>query len=450
MKRARPMEAFGGGASGAAFARRVQASAERRRAQDQANEAKSSPAAAGLPIAEASRRTMGEGPAGRDSTGERGSVLVIVMVTLLFAVFALVAFMEKASVDLLVEQREALTRRLRMEACSALEVALGVLEDFREVGNGLHSAAEGWTDPLGFVGYLPSDGRVVELVFNDESGKISLPHANVRVLTNLFLNWGILKPEAETLADALLGWMKPNHVYTSPVQPAYDTGAIPFEAPGRSIKSFHELAAIEKVREIFYDTDGRPNDYWRRFVESVSLLDFPKPNINGARADTLAALGLYDESQQRNLGDFFRGSGNFRNAGPGFFQNSTEASRISGPTGDAAAFGSTISALRITVKVREGRSEFRMPVVVAPPNGATTVQALATRPKIVAGASSTNPLTPNGPDSKLPSAPPAAAVAAGQKTAAARNLKYPYTLLEIRENDEIPVEPPAPPADSLF
>jgi general secretion pathway protein K len=150
------------------------------------------------------------------------------------------------------------------------------------------------------------------------------------------------------------------------------------------------------------------------------------------------------------LGDFFRGSGNFRNAGPGFFQNSTEASRISGPTGDAAAVGSTISALRITVKVREGRSEFRMSVVVAPPNGATTVQALATRPKIVAGASSTNPLTPNGPDSKLPSAPPAAAVAAGQKTAAARNLKYPFTLLEIRENDEIPVEPPAPPADSLF
>ena len=61
----------------------------------------------------------------------RGSVLIIVMVSLLFATFAVLAFMEKASVDLLVERREVLTNRLRAEAYSALEVTLGVLEDFR-------------------------------------------------------------------------------------------------------------------------------------------------------------------------------------------------------------------------------------------------------------------------------------------------------------------------------
>ena len=56
---------------------------------------------------------------------KRGSVLVIVMITLLFATFALITFMEKASVDLLVDQRDAVTRRLRTEAYSALEVTLG-------------------------------------------------------------------------------------------------------------------------------------------------------------------------------------------------------------------------------------------------------------------------------------------------------------------------------------
>ena len=385
----------------------------------------------------------------------RGSVLVIVMVTLLFAVFALVAFMEKASVDLLVDQREALTRRLRMEACSALEVTLGVLEDFREVGNGLHSTAEGWTDPLGFAGYQPSDGRVVEIAFEDESGKISLPHANVQVLTNLFLNWGILKPDAEALADAMLGWMKRNHVYTSSVQPAYDSGAIPFESPGRPIKSLHELAAIEKVREVFYDADGRPNDYWRRFAASVSLLDFPKPNINGALPDTLAALGMFDETQQRNLGDYFKGAGNYLGSGPGYFQNSTEAQRIAGPTGDAGAFSSTISALRITVTVREGRSEFRMSTVVASPNGATTVQAIATHAEITGAAAQTGQQQQNKPDAMQAKPQPVAGTtgvngAAGQKTAAARNLKYPFTLLEIRENDEIPSAPPPPPPESLL
>ncbi|MGH7944520.1 MAG: hypothetical protein ACREF9_05875, partial [Opitutaceae bacterium] len=271
-------------------------------------------------------------------------MLVIVMVTLLFAAFALVTFMEKASVDLLVDQRDVLTRRLRMEAYSALEMTLGVLNEFREVGNGLRSPAEGWGDPLTFAGYTPPDGRVVEIAFEDESGKISLPHANALILTNLFKNWGILQADAEALADAMLGWMKRNHVYTSSVQPNYEGGPIPYLPPGRSMRSFHELAAIEKVREAFYDSDGRPNDYWRRFVNSVSLLDFARPNLNGAKPDTLAALGQFDETQQQNLGDYLRGAGNYQNQGPQFFQAPNEAQRIAGPTGDTSAFGATISA----------------------------------------------------------------------------------------------------------
>ena len=93
----------------------------------------------------------------------RASVLVILMVTLLFASFALIAFIERATNDLLVDQREAETVRLRREAYSALEVTLAVLEDFREVGNGLHSPAEGWNDPLAWAGYLPAEDRTIEV-----------------------------------------------------------------------------------------------------------------------------------------------------------------------------------------------------------------------------------------------------------------------------------------------
>jgi hypothetical protein len=257
----------------------------------------------------------------RPRVRRKGSVLVIVMITLLFAAFALVTFMEKASVDLLVDQRDVLNRRLRMEAYSALEMTLGVLNEFREAGNGLHSPAEGWSDPLTFVGYTPSEGRVVEIAFDDESGKISLPRVTPLILTNLFKNWGILQADAEGLADAMLGWMKRNHVYTSSVQPNYETGVIPYVAPGRSLRSFHELAAIEKVRETFYDADGRPNELWRRFADTVSLLDFARPNINGAKADTLAALGQFDQNQQQNIGEFLKGSGAYQAHGPQFFQS---------------------------------------------------------------------------------------------------------------------------------
>jgi hypothetical protein len=383
----------------------------------------------------------------RGAGGRRGSVLVIVMVTLLFATFALVTFMERASVDLLVDQREVLTKRLRQEAYSALEMTLGVLNEFREAGNGLRSPAEGWSDPLGFAGYVPADDRVVEISFEDESGKLSLPQINAQILTNLFRHWELAQADAESLADALLGWMKRNHVYTSAVQPNYETGAIPYVTPGRSLRSFGELAAIEKVRETFYDADGRPNDLWRRFVDSVSLYDFARPNLNGAKPDTLAALGQFDETQQRNLGDYLRGTGTYLNQGPRFFQAPNEAQRIAGPTGDSGAFATAISALRINVTVRDGRTEFKLSTVISPPNGATTVQTTATagRTQTPAVGAQTAAQQQNRPNAAQAMPRPGASPTAPGSGAAARNLRYPFTLLEIRENDEIPPPPPAPP-----
>lgn len=380
---------------------------------------------------------------GRMARGARvaGSVLVIVMVTLIFATFALVAFMEKASSDLLVEQREAEGRRLRMEAYSALEVTLAVLEDFRAANNGLHSTAEGWDDPLGFAGYTPSEDRTVEVAFEDESGKISLPRANAITFISLFKTWEIPQTDAEALADMLMGWMKKNHVYSSPITPDYEQGAIPFEAPGRSLRSFRELAAIEKVRDMFFDSDGRPNDLWRRFTDSVSLLDFQKANLNGARSDTLAAVGQFDPIQRQNLIDYLQGAGVYQTQGPGFFQNAGDAQRITGPTGDVGGFGTTISALRIILTVHDGRSQFRLAAVVAPPNGATSVQTTAQRTQTTAGSTQTAAAPQN-----RPSATPASAQAAtpgSRPGVSAPDLKYPFTLLEIRENDEISSRPDA-------
>ncbi len=383
----------------------------------------------------------------------RGSVIVIVMVTLMFAAFALVAFMDKASVDLLVEQRESVTRRLRIEAYSALETTLAVLEDFREVGQGLRSPAEGWSDPLGFAGYVPAGDVTVEVAFEDESGKISLPRADVTVLTGLFQNWGIVQGDAEELADALLGWMKRDHIYSSAVQPNYDQGPLPFEPPRRSLRSFHELAAIEKVRQMFYDQDGRPNEYWKRFADSVSLLDFPRPNLNGAKPDTLAALGQFNEQQQQTIAEYLKGSGSFGKGGPGFFRGPADAQSIAGPGGNAAAFGATISALRITITVRDGRTEFRMSTVIAPQGStAKTVQetATSTRTETSAAAAKTAQQQQNRPNAAQSANPPGAAGAKSPGGAAAASLKYPFTLLEMRENDEIPPAPPPAPDPSLI
>lgn len=369
---------------------------------------------------------------------------MIMLVTILFAAFALVAFIEKAGNDLIVEQHAAETRRLRAEAYSALEVTLAVLEDFRQVGNGLHSAADGWNDPLTFAGYTPTDGRTVDIAFEDESGKISLPRTDGPTLSRLFQSWDISQADADTLADALLGWMQRTHIYTSAIVPDYDQGDLPIVTPGRSLRSYSELAAIDKVRDVFYDADGRPTDLWYRFVDSVSLLSFARPNINGAKPGALLALGQFQPTQQQTINDYLAGTGTYETQGPGLpFQNAADSQRIAGPGGNAGAFATTISALRIRVTVHDGSSEFRLAAVICPPNGATTVQttATSTRTDTSAGAAA-NPTQqraqPNATQRN-------AATAARSGQAAQRSLNYPFTLLEIRENDEIPPPPPPPP-----
>ncbi|MES2695835.1 MAG: hypothetical protein V4773_20340 [Verrucomicrobiota bacterium] len=388
------------------------------------------------------------------SKEKRGSVVVIVMITLLFATFALVTFMEKASVDLLVEQREVVSRRLRIEAYSALETTLAVLEAFRDAGQGLRGPAEGWGDPLGFVGYTPGEGRTVEIAFEDESGKISLPRADAQTLIRLFENWGITQADAEGLADAFMGWMKRDHVYNTSVRPQYDSGQLPFEAPLRSLRSFAELAAIEKVREMFYDADGRPNEYWKRFAESVSLIDFQRSNLNGATPDTLAALGRFNEQQRNDIGDHLQGKGSGGTGSPTVLQSPNDVHRITGTSGELPGFGVTISALRIVVTVREGRSEFRMATVVGPQGSAAkTVQETATSTKKETSSASakTSQQQQNRPDASKAATPPPARGGSQQPNqpgTPGQGLKYPFTLLEIRENDEIPSAPTPPPAQS--
>lgn len=397
--------------------------------------------------------------------GGRGSVLVIVLVTLIFAAVALVAFVERASADLLVTSRDFEARRLRAEAYSALEVTLAVLEDFRRIGGGLHSVSEGWSDPIGFAGWTPSEGRTVEVTFEDESGKLSLPQANATQLTNLFKTWqltpagpdappGTSPPadlpfyDAEQLTDALIGWMKANHSYSTPVAIDYNRDALPFTEPGRSLRSFAELRDIDYVRDIFFTPDGRPNSLWQRFTSDVSLYRFPKPNLNSPKTDVLAALGQFDLTQTQKFADYLAGTGQYAQQGPAWFKSTNTARALVGRGGEPNAFATTISALRIVITVHDGASQFRLTAVVAPlQGGATSIVTNASEVKASsaeAAAAQSQASVKSAPATSAPSAVKKASADANNP-ANAKKLNYPFTLLEILENNEIPPAPPSSP-----
>ncbi|MBC8040578.1 MAG: general secretion pathway protein GspK [Opitutaceae bacterium] len=351
------------------------------------------------------------------------------LVSLVFAAAALVLFIEKAETDLLVPIREADAARLRLEAYSALETTLAVLEDFRIVGGGLHSPAEGWNDPLGFAGYQPGEDRTVEVTFEDESAKLPLPSVKPEMLVALLKYWQVPQIEAERVADALLTWLKKDHTPTSigaPTLQDYEALPLPFAPPGRSLRSFAELSAIEGVRQAFFDeVTGQPNELYQRFVATFSLYDFESPNFNGNRLEPLIAQEIFDAQQQQRVTEYLNGGGTYQTQGPGFFKNARSIAAVAGGQAGQLDYGFTIQALRITVTVRQGQSSFRLSAVVAPEGGA----------KVVPASNATAPTTEDA-TAAVPAAPatPAASTPA-TAVPEATDLKYPFTFLEIREND---------------
>jgi type II secretion system (T2SS) protein K len=375
----------------------------------------------------------------------RSSIIVLVLITLVFSAAAFTLFVEKAGNDLLVEVRQADSRRLRQEAFSALEVTLAVLEDFRQADSGLHSPAEGWNDPLTWAGWTPSEGRTVEVSFQDESGKIPLSHIDLPTLTNLFVNWQMAPPDAEKLADSILGWMQQGYIYATALNTDYSDAQIPYAEPQRPMRSFSELAAIDVAKDAFFDENGFPNASYWRFVNDVSLFTYSQPDVNGANGDVMAAEGQYTDVQQQHISDYLAGAGQYAQQGQQWFLNATTLSSVAGLGGNAAPFGTTITALRVIITVHDGQSQYKLSAVVSPQGGATmnsTNAVNATVGTTGASATATTQLSSTAQ-------PSATASSAATAAAASQSINYPFTLLELLEDDDIPLSPPPPaPPDS--
>lgn len=369
----------------------------------------------------------------------RGSVLLIVLITLVFATSALLLFIEKAGTDLLVPIREADAARLRTEAYSALETTLATLEDFRIVCEGLHSPAEGWGDPLGFAGYEPGDDRTVEVTLEDESAKLPLPAVKAEMLVALFKYWQLPQLDAERLADSLLTWIKADHTPTAmgaPTLQDYEAQPLPFAPPGRSLRSFSELRAVEGARQLFFDeVTGEPTELYRRFTATFSLYDYESPNLNGNRLEPLLAQEIYDDQQTRRVTEYLTGAGTYQTQGPGFFKNARSVAAVAGGQPSRLGYGYSVQTLRITVTVRQGQSSFRLTAVVAPEGGAEVVPSVSASSGTETSANSGTTQTASGGSS-----------ASSSSTSQAADLKYPFTFLEIRENDN-GQPPPVPTSE---
>ena len=347
----------------------------------------------------------------------RGSVIVLVLLTVFLAAFLLAKFVQRAGTEMLADARAADQARLRREAYSALEVTLAVLADFRANDGGLRSPAQGWDDPLDYAGYQPEGGRTVQVEYEDESGKLSLPGANAAALQNLLQQIGLARAEAELTTDALLGWTLPEHLAASPETDPhnYERRALPHGPALRPLRTFAELASIEYARDFFFDPNGEPTEIFRAFRASVSLYSFSKINLNTASPAALAAAGIDANQSEAMRAHTARQAAT---GGTPFFNSVNEATPLLGANAPLNQLGVEVSALRIKITVRDGVATYRLEAVIAPPGGAT----LAPAPKPLAS------------DEKTPSATAPAPATTPTANTNTKKLDYPFKVLEIVED----------------
>lgn len=355
----------------------------------------------------------------------RGSVLVVVLVTLLFAAVLLTRLIETGAPDLLIAMRLADRDRLRADAYGALETSLAALVDFRTVDGGLYAPSQGWADPLGYAGYTPREGVTMAVTFEDESAKLSLPRLNADTLNALLVQLGLTTADAARVADALLVWMRNGHIAAESATSdrAYTQADPPAQPPRRSLRSFEELASIAVAREFFFDESGQPKPLFEAFKQAVSLYDFNATNLNSAGEAVLVASG-WDTTQSGQLQKYLATPVSSTKTRP--YLRSLQEARAQVGNAVSRNFGAQIQLLRIHVTARQGAAQLRLSALVTWAGQARLPSPVTAVPGSVPGAAQ-----------PAPGANPAPA------PAAANTLRYPFTVLELSENT-LP-EPPPPP-----
>lgn len=300
------------------------------------------------------------------SSRQRGSVILFVLGLILLTSLLLTRFIERANTELLAEARYAQLPALRDEAYSALQVSLAVLADVSAVDNGLHSPAQGWGDPLAYANYTPPPGCTAEVAIEDETGKLSLPAADATTLQNLLITAGCLPLDAERVADAILAWTRTDHVaqYSESDDDSYQAFDPAITPPHANLHSFAELQLMPAVREVLGNEDGSWNVIGARFLDSVSLYNFSRVNLNTAGNDVLESLKLDPtaiDAQRRDGPD--DGTGRNRRV----LYATTDLGSALGSEADAInRTGVDATCLRVVVTVHQGGRKFVLTAVVQP------------------------------------------------------------------------------------
>ena len=380
-------------------------------------------------------------PNSKTYAAKRGAALLLILGLTFVMSVVLSAFLYLVEQQIKLKGLYQDNDELRTQAYCALESTVAVLGMFAQVDKKLYSPVQGWENPLYFASLDPLDvtledgcgidsldypeeieedfetrqarleamtpeereraqvlemrnprdifnlpplpfpnGIKVEVQITDETGRISLRARNSELLFELFKKLDLTDSQATELLDCLLDWIDSDddmRTYGAE-QNYYDTLDPSVIVPNRALQTLDELRYIKEFRDLFYTTDGQPNDRWRALSELVTLHDHSKININTAPLGVLELFEERDDLKVSTVVDYRSGSDRILNTPDdvlikelgdvGVITGNAQASedgQVSGTGSIAHLLGTTCQLLRIRIVASRGDSKFILSVLAS-------------------------------------------------------------------------------------
>jgi type II secretory pathway component PulK len=354
------------------------------------------------------------------SNFRQGSIIIFVMGMIFLLSMLLVQFLEQILPHIQMNAMKNSENDLRRVAYSSLEVTLAVMSEYAQYDNALYAPTQGWNDPLGVAGVEYPDATVT-IEFQDETGKLPFSSLyNDDVTFKVILNdLGFDDYTSTELVDKFQDWVDDDDL----VRPDgaendyYLDAPIPYEPANAPISSMQELALIGGFREAFFDISGHPNELYHTFSSLFSAVNDSSVNINTANPGlfTMGEEGMTYEQQP--FWEYLAGDDGVRGtADDRYMSDLSQVPESIKSAIPGVSVSNKIGWLNVIIRAQRGLSVFELRALISmsgafPSNQNTTYDRFNREEQVFSVEDDS------------------------ERTTEIRNLNYPFTVVEIHENE---------------
>lgn len=309
----------------------------------------------------------------------KGAILVFVLALIVFLSVLCIRLMEETVQELRHVSQYHRRDDLRVHAYSALDIAAGVLNEFKLIEGNLYEPQQGWGNPVAWSGLSPLDKTVrwsIRLV--DESAKIHSANISKKDLISMFaqMHGGgekrVDEDDGEPYYDAWMDWedSDENEREEGAEDNYYEKMDPPYFTPGKKVQNFEEFRLIKgfaydpdeaEYSGLFFAENGIETRNLKNFRSAFSFFNQGPLNINGVSLYLKKFLCGDNDSLYEEIAAGPR----FGSGGEPYYTNLSDPNLAQLQSIRGIKLTTSAALFRIEVSISKGKAEFKLHAILS-------------------------------------------------------------------------------------